>query len=404
MSLSAAVVSCKGDNDGSINISPDFLNVSLVSTNPKTISFESDKAWYVRVDYGDDTSDKWLDVSPMSGKSGVNDVVMQAVSTNNSGVERSAVVNILIPGSMGISVEVTQQSVVKSDNLVKLTRSMGGAALAGPSDITMEYDASDNVSAFTASGVRYELVKDGNKGTIKTKRGTVESSFDISLLTGYISAVGPLTWTFIDPNTSIVLKKSDVTIQFRYDSGENKRLRSVTRTELISIENAVELETPRKEEEVYTYTTEQLRFSKLEHILPYDANQKEALFPRDTLIYTFVYPTSDEGFQENNVTANVWDLVAFPDNQGTPFYSLTGYWILGLTGVPQSSFPTSANVEQRLHSEAALLKSWPYQYVYSFQRNANNFIEQSYTDIKFNGDTATLRGAMTFTYQTPQVE
>lgn len=402
VSLLFMVLSCADEDGGKINISPEFSEISLIGTNPKTIGFDSERSWYVRVDYPEGTTGKWLDVSPMTGNAGEGEIILQAVSPNYSSTERRATVNILIPGSMGVQVYIVQEGALKPRDLIRLNRSMSGQALAGPAEMALEYAVDGSVSALLTPGMRYELTKDGNKGTIKTKAGTVEGSFNISLLDGYISSVGPLTWTFKDPNTNIELRVSDVTIDFRYDSGENKRLRSITRTELIKKEDAVELETPRKEQEVYTYTTERLRFVKLERILPFDTSKKEAEFPRDTLIYTFLYPESDASFEDNNVTANVWDLVVFPDNQGTPFYSLTGYWILGLTGVPQNSFPQSAEIEAKIHSGAT--SAWPLRYRYAFRRNSDNFIEQTSTDIEYGGDVALRMGAITFAYSEDPTE
>lgn len=396
-----ALTSCAGENSGIITLPPEFAQISLFSTNPATLSFEADRSWYIRVDYAENTEEKWLDVSPMSGEAGANSLVIQAVSPNYAEIDRHATVSILIPGSSGVQIDVNQLAAVKPSNLVKLVRSITGTALAGPSEIMLEYSEGGSVMAFTASGTRYEVVKNGSSGTIKTKQGNTEGSINFSLLSGNISSIGPLSWVFSDPNTGTVLKESQVTISFRYDnSGDSKRLRSITRTEIISKEGAVKLETPRKEEEVYTYTTEQLRYSKLERILPYDTSIPEVEFPRDTIIYNFVYPAANEPFEENNLTANVWDLVLFPDNQGTPLYSLTGYWILGLTGVPQSAFPSSTEVETRFHSEGANASLFPSQYVYSFNRDPDNFIGQAVSDIKYNGDTAQRKGVVTFTYAT----
>lgn len=45
VSLLFMVLSCADEDGGKINISPEFSEISLIGTNPKTIGFDSERSW-----------------------------------------------------------------------------------------------------------------------------------------------------------------------------------------------------------------------------------------------------------------------------------------------------------------------------------------------------------------------
>ena len=161
--------------------------------------------------------------------------------------------------------------------------------------------------------------------------------------------------------------------------------------------NGETLDTAQVINETFDYFYDNLRVDSICHITTYNPND-EAKMVQDTVQYKLNYPTQETGYQDNNLTANVWNIFVLPEAQGTPFYSLTGFWLLGLTGDPQSNFPESADITTQIHSQEGLQTSWPTRYLYSYHRNGDELSDAA-TDIVFPSSTPRL--TMTFSYETP---
>lgn len=165
----------------------------------------------------------------------------------------------------------------------------------------------------------------------------------------------------------------------------------------MSMRNGETLDTAQVINETFDYFYDNLRVDSICHITTYNPND-EAKMVQDTVQYKLNYPTQETGYQDNNLTTNVWNIFVLPEAQGTPFYSLTGFWLLGLTGDPQSNFPESADITTQIHSQEGLQTSWPTRYLYSYHRNGDELSDAA-TDIVFPSSTPRL--TMTFSYETP---
>ncbi len=227
--------------------------------------------------------------------------------------------------------------------------------------------------------------------------GGSESSFQIKMLDGRAYGYENLEWSFADANTGIILNRSTVSISLSYDNSEDKLLQKITRNETMSMRNGETLDTAQVINETFDYFYDNLRVDSICHITTYNPND-EAKMVQDTVQYKLNYPTQETGYQDNNLTANVWNIFVLPEAQGTPFYSLTGFWLLGLTGDPQSNFPESADITTQIHSQEGLQTSWPTRYLYSYHRNGDELSDAA-TDIVFPSSTPRL--TMTFSYETP---
>lgn len=399
----AATVGCSNENEGYIDINQEDLHIVLTGTSQKGIPFQASDEWYIRIYYIGNNDVRWLNVTPTSGEASTTEITLQAQSLNYTEQSRSAEVVIKLPGRASTTIHVEQPPVERPKTLLSLTRTLsGGGVIKGPSSLAFEYDQkSGKVNAFTTqegkNSTRYAVKTEATKGTITTKTTTGEASFDFTMNSNRIYDCGPLEWTFRDANSDLVMKRSSVTFNFRYDNSENKLLKSMTRFESISVEDGATLAEARKEKEVYDYTYDNLRIEKITHTLPYDTGLKDQ--PQDTIIYTLHYPTDESLIQENNLTANVWDLLVLPENQGVPLYSPTGYWMLGLTGIDQGALPESISVELKIHSVDPETGSWPYQYLYSYQRSAELMIETANTNMSYTAGGVAKSVAIQFTYE-----
>ena len=215
--------------------------------------------------------------------------------------------------------------------------------------------------------------------------GGSESSFQIKMLDGRAYGYENLEWSFADANTGIILNRSTVSISLSYDNSEDKLLQKITRNETMSMRNGETLDTAQVINETFDYFYDNLRVDSICHITTYNPND-EAKMVQDTVQYKLNYPTQETGYQDNNLTANVWNIFVLPEAQGTPFYSLTGFWLLGLTGDPQSNFPESADITTQIHSQEGLQTSWPTRYLYSYHRNGDELSDAA-TDIVFPSST-----------------
>lgn len=399
----AAATSCSNENKGYIDINKEDLNIVLSGTSQKTIPFQASDEWYVRIYYNGSNEVRWLNVTPTSGEASVVEITLQAQTLNYTEELRSADVVIKLPGRANVTIHVEQPPVTRPKTLLSLTRALSsGGVIKGPSEIAFGYDEkTGKVNTFTTKerqlATQYTVKTEATKGTITSKTTAGEASFEFTMSNNRIYDCGPLEWIFKDTNSNLLMKRSSVTFNFRYDNSENKLLKSVTRSETIEVEEGATLPVSRQEKEIYNYTYDNLRIEKIAHTLPYDVTSE--VEQRDTIIYTLHYPTDESLVQENNLTANVWDLLVLPENQGVPFYSPTGYWMLGLTGIDQGSLPESISVELKIHSADPETGSWPSQFLYSYQKSAELMIETANTNINYTAGGAAKSVVMQFTYE-----
>ena len=309
-----------------------------------------------------------------------------AKSANYTGSDRHADVEIKLPGNVGTQIRVTQPAVARPRQLSGIKRTLIGGTLDGPAELSFEYaDESDEVTSFTTGSgdgaVTYSVEKGSSSGTVTMASGGSESSFQIKMLDGRAYGYENLEWSFADANTGIILNRSTVSISLSYDNSEDKLLQKITRNETMSMRNGETLDTAQVINETFDYFYDNLRVDSICHITTYNPND-EAKMVQDTVQYKLNYPTQETGYQDNNLTANVWNIFVLPEAQGTPFYSLTGFWLLGLTGDPQSNFPESADITTQIHSQEGLQTSWPTRYLYSYHRNGDELSDAA-TDIVF---------------------
>lgn len=400
--LTALSASCAHDNAYVDIDDPGMHDIELSGTNPFTVNFRASAEWYARIFYEQGDTTRWLNVTPLSGSPNITSVTIMAKSANYTGSDRHADVEIKLPGNVGTQIRVTQPAVARPRQLSGIRRTLIGGTLDGPAELSFEYaDESDEVTSFTTGSgdgaVTYSVEKGSSSGTVTMASGGSESSFQIKMLDGRAYGYENLEWSFADANTGIILNRSTVSISLSYDNSEDKLLQKITRNETMSMRNGETLDTAQVINETFDYFYDNLRVDSICHITTYNPND-EAKMVQDTVQYKLNYPTQETGYQDNNLTANVWNIFVLPEAQGTPFYSLTGFWLLGLTGDPQSNFPESADITTQIHSQEGLQTSWPTRYLYSYHRNGDELSDAA-TDIVFPSSTPRL--TMTFSYETP---
>ena len=400
--LTALSASCAHDNAYVDIDDPGMHDIELSGTNPFTVNFRASAEWYARIFYEQGDTTRWLNVTPLSGSPNITSVTIMAKSANYTGSDRHADVEIKLPGNVGTQIRVTQPAVARPRQLSGIKRTLIGGTLDGPAELSFEYaDESDEVTSFTTGSgdgaVTYSVEKGSSSGTVTMASGGSESSFQIKMLDGRAYGYENLEWSFADANTGIILNRSTVSISLSYDNSEDKLLQKITRNETMSMRNGATLDTAQVINETFDYFYDNLRVDSICHITTYNPND-EAKMVQDTVQYKLNYPTQETGYQDNNLTANVWNIFVLPEAQGTPFYSLTGFWLLGLTGDPQSNFPESADITTQIHSQEGLQTSWPTRYLYSYHRNGDELSDAA-TDIVFPSSTPRL--TMTFSYETP---
>ena len=400
--LTALSASCAHDNAYVDIDDPGMHDIELSGTNPFTVNFRASAEWYARIFYEQGDTTRWLNVTPLSGSPNITSVTIMAKSANYTGSDRHADVEIKLPGNVGTQIRVTQPAVARPRQLSGIRRTLIGGTLGGPAELSFEYaDESDEVTSFTTGSgngaVTYSVEKGSSSGTVTMASGGSESSFQIKMLDGRAYGYENLEWSFADANTGIILNRSTVSISLSYDNSEDKLLQKITRNETMSMRNGETLDTAQVINETFDYFYDNLRVDSICHITTYNPND-EAKMVQDTVQYKLNYPTQETGYQDNNLTTNVWNIFVLPEAQGTPFYFLTGFWLLGLTGDPQSNFPESADITTQIHSQEGLQTSWPTRYLYSYHRNGDELSDAA-TDIVFPSSTPRL--TMTFSYETP---
>lgn len=400
--LSALLTACAIPDRGYVRIDPTLQEVTLIGTNPKDITLEASDDWYVRILYAEGDTLRWLNATPLSGRPDETTFTLTAKTPNYTSAPRQADVQIKLPGDAGTIIRVTQQTSVKPDPLTMMTRSLTGATLEGPAQLTFEYDEESNSTiAFSDGTNRYTNIGGSSVGSIVSTPIGAEtgSSFTYSVVNNRISSFGPLQWDFYDRNTGILMQRSKVSYNFSYDRSEDKKLSSITRTEVFTIENGTTLEESREQSEIYEFAYDNLRIVSVTHTLPYLTSQPSS--SRAKLIYTFTYPETDTEIQENNLTTNVWDMIVMPFAQGTPFYSLTGFGIFGLTGDTQGNFPISAQVEyiapapEENNAATRATTSLPQQVTYTFERD-NGALTGAQTVTTYDDHTETAAAAFSY--------
>ena len=248
--------------------------------------------------------------------------------------------------------------------------------------------------------VTYSIKKSGTTGTVTMRIGEDESSFPVKMLDGRAYGYENLEWSFADANTGIILDRSTVTISFSYDTSEDKLLKQVSRQETIQMRNGQTLDTAQVVRQTFDYFYDNLSIDSISLVTVYYTSNP-AVNVQDTVQYKLRYPTREEGYQDNNLTADVWHLFVLPEAQGTPFYSLTGFRILGLTGYPQSNFPESVTINSQIHSPQGKQAAWASRYLYNYKRNGEE-LSSAATDITY--PTSSTRVSMTFAYETTEDE
>ncbi len=390
VSAAAAACSCADYDDSGITAAPSAI--VLKGTAPSEITFEADGEWYARVQYPDGEQEPWLSISPVSGGAGTCSITVQASSINYLDVseERRAKVTIKIPARGGASVEVKQPAVRRPGRLTALHRV--SATLNGPMAMTFEYDEEGVVAAFTADGVRYSCTRTPNSGTLTMTTQAGESTLSFPMANGRIYGFGPVEWSFYDPNSDILLDRAQVSFAFTYDTGENRKLERVTRTETKSVSGGEELDPAVTFVEEFFYAYDNLRLTSMTRILPHTSGEDAV---RDTIIYTLHYPAAEQDAVNNYLTADVWEMVVFPDLQGTPFNSMTGFGVFGLTGAMQGAFPERISAEERFHSTPAPQQPAAHGYTYSTD---DVDLRSATTSVEYTGGAQSRTTATTFSY------
>lgn len=400
--LSALLTACAIPDRGYVRIDPSLQEITLIGTNPKEITLEASDDWYVRILYAEGDTLRWLNATPLSGQPDETSFTLTAKTPNYTSSPRQADVQVKLPGDTGTIIRVTQQTSVKPDPLTMMTRSLTGATLEGPSQFTFEYDEELNsTTAFSDGTNRYTNIGGTSVGNIvATPIGSeTGSTLTYSVVNNRISSFGPLQWEFNDRNTGILMQRSKVTFNFSYDRSEDKKLASITRTEVFTIENGSTLAESREEIETYEFAYDNLRIVSVTHTLPYLSSQPSS--SRSKLIYTFNYPETDTEIQENNLTTNIWDMIVMPFAQGTPFYTLTGFGIFGLTGDTQGNFPISAQVEyiaptpEEASAATRAATSLPQQITYAFERD-NGALTGAQTVTTYDDHTETASAVFSY--------
>ncbi len=403
--LTALAASCAHD-DAYVDIEdPDMHAVTLAGTNPFTLRFRASAEWYARIFYEQGDTTRWLNVTPLSGSPQGTSITITAKSANYTGVDRRARVEIKLPGNIGTTVQVTQPPVPRPRRLAGIRRIVTGGTLDGPSEISFGYEENEDVvNSFTVGSgegaVTYSIKKSGTTGTVTMRIGEDESSFPVKMLDGRAYGYENLEWSFADANTGIILDRSTVTISFSYDTSEDKLLKQVSRQETIQMRNGQTLDTAQVVRQTFDYFYDNLSIDSISLVTVYYTSNP-TVNVQDTVQYKLRYPTREEGYQDNNLTADVWHLFVLPEAQGTPFYSLTGFRILGLTGYPQSNFPESVTINSQIHSPQGKQAAWASRYLYTYQRNGEE-LSSAATDITY--PTSSTRVSMTFAYETTEDE
>ena len=307
----------------------------------------------------------------MSGSAGTHTAIIIANSTNNSGIDRIASIEIRLPADDAKTIKIIQPSVPKPAQLNSITRIASGGQLPGPSAMAFGYDDSGDLISFatgsSAQPTQYTLSGAGSQAAAISVSGPGDSNWTIPIrmVNDRISSTEQMLWSFADQYTGIILDQSAVTFTFSYDSSDNKLLQQAVRTETIIMRDGETLPSPIQLEETLNYRYTAIRMDSLIRIRKYSYIENEsALQISDTIKYALKYPAGQDSVQDNNLTADIWEMIVFPELQGTPFYSFTGYTTLGLIGNTQPSFPEEVSVETFLHSPEALASQWPYRYTY----------------------------------------
>ena len=398
---------CVPQNTGSIEIEADITEIILSGTKPYTIVFTASGEWYSRIEYiqngSNEEESKWLTMTPQNGSEGICTATISANSANNSGTDRMANIEIRLPADASKTIRIIQPSVPKPRLLTSISRSASGNALSGPVAMSFNYDESENLVAFatgTSQQTEYRLsaVAGANTATIDvTVPGNITWSLPLRMVNDRISSTEQMLWSFTDQYTGIVLDQSAVTFSFSYDNSDNRLLQRATRTETIIMRDGETLPSPIELEETFHYAYTAVRMDSLIHVMKYtyleDNTPTEV---SDTIKYALKYPAVQDLIEDNNLTADIWDMIVFPEHQGVPFYSFTGYTILNLTGNQQPSFPEEVTVEMYIHSPEGLAREWPDNYSYAYTSTSGE-LQRSVTSAAYG--PLTYSTLVEFSYQ-----
>ena len=200
----ASLTACVTGNKGYVRIPSDLTDITLIGTNPKEITLEASDDWYVRIFYEEGDTLRWLNATPLSGRADETSVTLTAKTPNYTTQPRRAEVQFKLPGDAGTIIRVTQQISPKPQPLTHLTRSLSGATLEGPAELTFQYDEElENTPVFSDGTTTYTLTRGTSNGTIATTTSGGTGSFSYTAVNGRITALGPLQWEFRDRNTGI---------------------------------------------------------------------------------------------------------------------------------------------------------------------------------------------------------
>ena len=391
---------CMPQNNGYIDIESGISELTLSGTRPYTIEFTASSDWYARITYvqngtEDEENSKWLSMTPMSGSAGTYSAIVIANSPNNSGVDRQASIEIRLPADASKTIKIIQPSVPKPKKLISITRIMSGGILSGPSAMAFGYDDDDELISFSTGSssqqTQYSLSGAGSSTAAinVSGPGDINWSIPIRMVNDRVSSTEQMLWSFADQYTGIILDQSSVAFSFSYDSSDNKLLQQATRTETIIMRDGETLPSPIQLEETLQYKYTAIRMDSLIHIKKYSYTENETTIQiADTIKYSLKYPADQNSVQDNNLTADIWDIIVFPELQGIPFYSFTGYTTLNLIGNTQPSFPYEVSVETFLHSPDGLTGQWPDRYAFSYDTDSDGQLQNSSSDAVYNQTSA----------------
>lgn len=375
--VAALSVACAPD-EGYVNVEQEMLDLELSGITPVYVDFEASGSWYARIYYNNTDTTRWLNVSPLTGDAGRQTLVVAARSSNYAAALRNAGVEIKIPGGAGVTMRVNQPAVPPPRLMGSLSRGTTGMVLEGPVSYGFQYDEeSEQLVSFSAGGTTYSVEAGQTSGTLTMATENGSNSIGISMLNGRVYGYSGVTWTFADANSGIALDVSTVSFNFSYDNSEDRKLTGITRTETISMQDGVTLDTARTVTETLNYTYDgQLRVDSLSLVRAYEVSGSTASVS-DTITYKLSYPTGEATLHENTMSVDLCGMLMLPEFYGTPFYSVTGFSMLGLTGDSQSSLPDSAAIEARVHSEEGLAARWPSSYTYTYVYDNSEIVNAS---------------------------
>ena len=191
----ASLTACVTGNKGYVRIPSDLTDITLIGTNPKEITLEASDDWYVRIFYEEGDTLRWLNATPLSGRADETSVTLTAKTPNYTTQPRRAEVQFKLPGDAGTIIRVTQQISPKPQPLTHLTRSLSGATLEGPSELTFQYDEElENTPVFSDGTTTYTLTRGTSNGTIATATSGGTSSPFKRVLSMISSQSDTCTW------------------------------------------------------------------------------------------------------------------------------------------------------------------------------------------------------------------